>query len=155
MIDIRKYRRWIRASIVKKLKSLPTDTLPLFIEEDEKKINADHFELRIDGPYTNPLGTRGEYRFYIEVNFLLTTDRNEKQIYKRDDHAGIMCNFLNDNFCIYRYGTLPEDDKSIVGVMQLISDQEIKLSDFGIIDDNVEVYQMGVEAHYQMFLQIN
>jgi hypothetical protein len=62
---------------------------------------------------------------------------------------------LNRDICIYKIGNVGQNDVdngSYVGVMQLIPSDAIKTSDFGKIDDSVEVYQSVSEAHYEMYL---
>lgn len=127
----------------------------LFIEGDDRPIptGAKRLELRIDGPYTRPNGTRGEYCSYIEVNLLCSTTRNEKEIFDRENLQGAMAYMLARDFCIYKIGnvgTNEADDESLVGVMRLLPVDAIKTSDFGLVDSNTEVYQAVSEAHYEM-----
>lgn len=149
--------RWIKASyaqeIRKKLKGAD-----LFIEGDDKvRPKSKHFELRIDGPYTTPCGTKGEYKAYIEVNILINGTRDEENRYAFDNLKGAAAEVLNTDFCIYRTGNVgkaEEDDESLVGVMKLIPFDSIKTSDFGMIDPNTEVYQAVTEAHYEMYFSL-
>lgn len=146
-------KRWIKASIFRELKN-NTGGIPLIVEGENLTPKVkEHFELRIDGPYTKPLN--GSMRLKIEVNILFSTTRDEANFYNREDIQGIAAQLLNRDFCIYKIGntqTNSEDDSTLLGVMQLCTKDEIKLSDFGQIDPNVEIYQGVSEAHYEMYL---
>jgi hypothetical protein len=150
--------RWIKASYVQMLRKVLLGA-PLFVEGDDRQTSKapDHFELRIDGPYTDPCGTQGEYKSFIEVNILVNVSRNEKNRYHFDNLKGAMAEALRRDFCIYRTGNvgkLAEDDESLVGVMRLIPSESIKISDFGMIDPATEVYQSVCEAHYEMYFSL-
>lgn len=156
-------RRWVKASILRTIETekLTTlgpnvDPIPLFVEGDDRKTNKEkqHFELRMDGPYSKPHGSAGEYRHYIELNILISSTRNEGNAYQMDNLESLAAQILNRDWCIYRIGNVgkdPADDESLVGVMQLMPAEQIKLSDFGMIDNSTEVYQGVSEAHYEMY----
>lgn len=148
-------KRWIKASFIQALKKLAEQGADFFVEGDDRpKPGAKRLELRVDGPYDRPCGTRGEYCAYIEVNLLCNVTRDESNVYARENLEGLMAFMLNQDFCIYRIGNVGSneaDDSSLVGVMQLIPHDAIKTSDFGLVDSNTEVYQAGTEAHYEMY----
>lgn len=150
--------RWIKASYVQVIRKQLAGA-PLFVEGEDRLTSKEpaHYELRIDGPYTKPCGGRGEFKAYVEVNLLVTATRDEKNRYAFDNLKGQMANVLNQDFCIIRTGNVgiaEEDDESLVGVMQLLPVEQIKTSDFGMIDTNTEVYQAVVEAHYEMYFSL-
>lgn len=154
MNSIENLKRWIVASFWTELKSRLTGA-PLFVEGDDRLTNrsANFFELRIDGPYTKPYGSKGEYCSYIEVNILATSTRDEGNRYTRENMQGIAAQALNKDFCIYKTGNVGKnaaDDESLVGVMKLLPLDAIKTSDFGQIDSNTNVFQSVTEAHYEM-----
>lgn len=73
----REMKRWVVASIIKLFKE-HTEGITLYVEgmDNNSRDKDKHFELRIDGPYVRPL-TKGEYRYYFEVNILVNSSRAE------------------------------------------------------------------------------
>lgn len=154
--EIKHLKRWIVASFIKEFKALVEQGFEIFVEGDDRLTNKSpkHFELRVDGPYARNVGSRGEMCSYIEVNLLGNSTRNEANFYDRHNLQGFMQSLLNRDVCIYRSGNVESneaDDESYVGVMQLIPADMIKVSDFGMVDANTEVYQSVAEAHYEMY----
>ena len=148
-------QRWVKASMMKQLKDLLKGQ-PTFIEGMDRQTSRvpNHFEVRLDGPYFKPCGTRGEWRAFIEVNILVNTTRDEKNIYLQENMKGLATQALSRAFCIYRTGNEGKedsDDGSLFGTMLLDAKDEIKVSEFGMIDTNTEVFQAVVEAHYEMY----
>lgn len=146
--------RWIKASYLKVLRPLMEQGFHLFVEGEDRIGGPNRVELRIDGPYNRQVGTRTEWCAFIEVNLLMNATRDEANIYTRDNIKGVMAELLARDFCIYRTGNVgraPEDDETLVGVMQLLPAEMIKVSEFGQIDPNTEVYQAVAEAHYEMY----
>jgi hypothetical protein len=151
-------KRWISASYRKQLRKLLSGA-SLFVEGEDRQtsLTPDHYELRIDGPYVKPNGTKGEYCAYIEVNILCNSTRDQANVYKKENLQGVASEALTRDFCIYKTGNEESneaDDGSLVGLMQLIPHEAIKTSEFGMIDPNTEVYQSVVEAHYEMFFSL-
>jgi hypothetical protein len=154
-------KRWIKASILKEVGSknlnyLGSAPVEFYVEGDDRKTNklVEHLEFRLDGPNCQPHGANSCFRFYIEVNILIHATRNEANIYRFDNLQSLASQILNRDWCIYRIGNInrnPEDDSSLVGVMQLMPSEQIKISDFGMIDESVETYEASVEAHYEMY----
>lgn len=154
---IKHIKRWTFASYIKNIKARLEQGFDLFVEGDDRLTAKlpKHFELRMDGPYITPCGTKGEYRAYIEVNLLGNSTRNESNRYERQNLQGLLQNYLNQDFCVYRTGNqnlVPEiDDGSFFEVFKLITVDQIKVSDFGMIDPSTTVYQCVAEAHYELF----
>ncbi len=149
-------KRWIKASFVKYIRPKVEPTLHLFVEGADRLTNEQvkFIELRVDGPYTRPCGSKTEFCSYIEVNLLGNSSRDVSNVYDRENLQGLMMELLNADVCIYRTGnegTEAGDDGTQVGVMQLIPSDAIKISDFGMIDSNTEVFQAVAEAHYEMY----
>lgn len=144
------------ASYILAFRPLVEQGFELFIEGDDRLTNKSpkHFELRVDGPYFRNVGSRGELCSYIEVNLLGNSTRNPDNFFERHNLQGFMSFLLNRDVCIYRTGNVgkvEEDDESVVGTMQLLPADMIKVSDFGMVDTNTEVYQSVAEAHYEMY----
>jgi len=150
-------KRWIKASFIQEVRKHVEQGVTLFVEGDDKlPANQKHMELRIDGPYVRNVGSRGEKCAFIEVNLLGNSTRSEENRYDRENIQGLLASILDRDFCIYRTGNVGKedvDDESIVGTMQLLATDQIKISDFGLIDTNTEVYQCVAEAHYEMYFQ--
>lgn len=155
-IELKYLKRWIVASFIAEFKDLVEQGFDIFVEGDDRLTNKSpkHFELRIDGPYTRNVGTRGEQCSYIEVNLLGNSTRNEENFYDRHNLQGFMAFLLNRDVCIKRLGNVGKneaDDETVVGTMQLLPADMIKVSDFGMVDPNTEIYQSVAEAHYEMY----
>ncbi len=154
--DLKHIKRWIKASFVKEVRPLLEQGVDLFVEGEDRLTDkkAKFMELRIDGPYTTPCGTRDELCSYVEINLLGNSTRNESNVYDRENLQGLLAFILNRDFCVYRTGNegnVPEDDGSLFGTMLLIPHDSIKTSDFGMIDANTEAYQCVSEAHFEMY----
>lgn len=152
---IKHLKRWIQASLVKQIRPLMGDGIALFVEGEDRLTNKKPkwAELRIDGPYLEPKGSKGEFSAYIEVNLLGDSTRNESNVYERQALQGYLAFLLARDFCIYRTGNEPPrgtDDGSYFETMLLLAHEQIKVSDFGQIDSNTQVYQCVAEAHYEM-----
>lgn len=156
MSSIRNIKRWVTASIIKLFKE-NTEGIHLYVEgmdQDTSKLDK-HFELRIDGPYSKPQ-TKGCYRHYFEVNILINSTRAEDDFYERQTIQGIAAEMLNKDVCVYKIGHVGKDvadDESYFSVLQLIPHEQIKVSDFGRINETTEVYQAVAEAHYEMYTE--
>ena len=151
-------KRWIKASIKKELTKWLQGG-PVFIEGEDRSTSKDpqHYELRIDGPYLRPIGSNRDYCAYIEVNILASSTRDESNVYGRENLQGQMQYALNRDICIYRTGNVGKDEadtETQIGVMQLLPVDQIKVSDFGMIDTNTEIYQAVAEAHYEMYFTL-
>jgi hypothetical protein len=148
--------RWTHASIKDKIKR-NFSGCPIFIEgENDRKPEADFWiELRIDGPVIRPVGTNSEYRGEVQVNMVLTVNKDEKYVHILQDKVGLAIKVLNQCFEIKKVGsTDPVDDGSSVTVLQLMPDQDIDFSNFGQVDPTVRVQQASVEAHYRFLLEL-
>jgi hypothetical protein len=143
--------RWITSSVRKGFVER-VENLPVFVEEEIKLNNEkkEYVELRIDGPFINPIGSRNEYQARIEVNALITCSYDETDSLRLIKIGGIVIAALSKDFCIYKYGDEDTDDRSYFETMQVIADDQIELSNFGQIDPTNKVYQASVEAHYTM-----
>lgn len=147
-------QRWVQASMIKQLKDLLKGTATFYEGSDRLTSREQKFyEVRVDGPYYEPCGSRGEFKAYIEVNILISSTRDEKNLFIQANMKGIAVSALCRDFCIYRIGNIGKedsDDESYFEMMKLITKDQIKASEFGMIDPNTEVFQAVVEAHYEM-----
>lgn len=129
-----------------------TENIPVFFEETVKQNNKEtlYVELRIDGPFVRPSGTRDEYEATIEVNALLNEQYNEKDTIRLFKLGGVVIQALVQDFCIYKLGPEVTDDKTFWETYQLITDDQVELSNFGQVDTTNKIYQATVEAHYKV-----
>lgn len=153
--DLKHLKRWIVASYLQQIRKELEQGFSLFLEGEDRttETSPNRIELRVDGPYIKQC-TKSEAQAYIEVNLLGNSTRNEANVFDRYNLQGIMSKILNKDFCIYRIGNvnkIEEDDSSLVGVMALLASEMVKISDFGLIDNNTEIYQSVAEGHYEMY----
>jgi hypothetical protein len=148
---LREVPRWTQLSVRKQFVAR-TENVPVLFEEQIKQNNKMpiYVELRIDGPFCTPFGTRNEYEAVIEVNALLCSAYDEKDIMKLHNLGGVVISALAEDFCVYKLGPNAWDDKSLFETYQLVTDDNIQMSNFGQIDPTNKIYQATVEAHYRM-----
>jgi len=113
----------------------------------------DTMELRIDGPYATEI-SKDYWKLYSEVNVLLTS-KMDLDLYRIHRNTGIVAAIFTP-LQIFKYGTGPGDDQSLLGCMTLLQEYRntIQISHFGQIEPNVELLQATVEGHYNLFLSV-
>ena len=148
---LRELARWTQLSVRKQFVER-TENIPVFFEETIKQNNVEtlYVELRVDGPFCNPIGTRNEYEALIEVNVLINCAFDEQSTMKLYNLGGVVISALSKDFCVYKLGLNSWDDKSYFETYQLFADDNIEMSNFGQIDPVNKIYQSTVEAHYKM-----
>lgn len=142
--------RWIHASVRQWLedrKRQKLSTIVIFCEADIRQTNktTEHLELRIDGPYERKEGTRNEFYADVEVNILVNTTYFENELFRHQNNMGLASYLLDSSIPIFKIGD-NRDDKALVGVLRLESSP--LTSNFGQIDNSVQVQQGTVEAHF-------
>lgn len=150
MIDLTKYATYTAASIREFVKQR-NKSVPLFFEGDDRETSklSEYFEVRFDGPYDLQEGTASETTLYIEVNILVCNKRTESKVFRHQEMVGIAQQMLNSCIELRDLGFTDSTDQ-LIGQYQLKS--TIQVSNFGKIDDNVDVFQSTVEAHYCVHL---
>lgn len=111
--------RWIKASVntylYNQIKLLIPTTVPIFLEDGDRKGAQDWVEIRMDGPLYEPLGSK-EWRLTIEINILVTSLINEEPIYRIRGITGSILQILSGNdIPVIQY---PEDPNGAVGCLQ-------------------------------------
>lgn len=144
------FTRWVHASVrqfVSDQRTTLSSTIKIFNEADIRQTNKDleHLELRIDGPFDRNIGTAADIDIRFEINILVNTVYHENEIFRHQNNMGVAAAILNNRIPVYKIGS-PTDDRSLIGYLQL--DSEILTSNFGQIDNAVQVQQATVEAHY-------
>ena len=158
-VDLTNYTRWIKTSIIKHVERHRQGVF-LFIEGQTRKTQDQprFMEVRIDGPNQRPCGTKGEWEFEVEIDILVSTTLDEKDIYTLDRLLGIAAEALNKEISVFRYGPKPggnpadsQNDSSYVGCLLLKPfPNGIRCNDFGQIEATTKVIQGTVEASYCM-----
>jgi hypothetical protein len=148
---LRELPRWTQLSVRKQFIDR-VENAPVLFEEQIKLNNKMplYIELRIDGPFCTSIGTRDEYEAIIEVNALINAAFDEQDTMKLHNLGGVIIAALSKDFCVYRLGPNSWDDKSFFETYQLVTDDNIQMSNFGQIDVTNKIYQSTVEAHYRM-----
>ena len=143
--------KWAQLSVRKQFISR-TENIPVFFEEQIKLYNNKtlYTEFRMDGPFVTTIGTRDEIEARFEVNILITAAFDEQDTMRLFKLGGVVIAALKDDFCIYKLGPEVTDDKSYFETLQLITDDNIEMSNFGQIDSTNKIYQASVEAHYKV-----
>ena len=153
---LQNFPRWAHASIKNYFKkNLSGVNLRCEGEEDRDPDEPFFAELRIDGPTLDREGTLGEYQGVVEVNILLTVQRNEKYVHTFQDKIGLCLAVMENCIPVFRIGSPnnPPDDGERIGFFQR-NETPIDLNNFGQIDKSVRTQQGSVEAHYRIKLEI-
>lgn len=145
-----KFTRWLHASIRKFVEERLREKrsrIKLFNEADIRDTNkaTEHFELRIDGPYRRNVGTVNDFVADVEINILINTTYFENELFRHQNNMGLASYLLDATIPISKIGD-SADDKSLIGYLTLT--ESPLSSNFGQIDNNVQVQQATVEAHY-------
>jgi len=158
------WTRWIKASLGKYLKATAdglSPTVPFLvdgvIERDKTFMEApNRIEARINGPFTQELSA-GYHRVYVDVNVLVTTMMGgvTKNVYQIDDILGAFHNAMDGALAIYRLGTGPDDDDTLLGCLSPRpgKSDSIRVLHFAQIDTNDRLKQGMVDARYVMYLE--
>ncbi len=145
---------WIHTSINKHFEDRRL-TFPLYLEGDERVENdqEDFAELRIDGPFIlNP--HKDLYYLDIEVNVLLQSVMDPKDLYKMQRLIGIFLAVFTNKIDVFKFGDGPLDDSTLLGCFKRQRDlkERIDVNYFGIIRQDTRVIQATIEAHYRLEL---
>lgn len=142
--------RWIKASCMKHFDSL-RQTIPLYMDgmdRDTARLR-DFAEFRMDGPRT--IGqSMNEVMLIVTINILVQHTMNDNDAYGFERLMGVFRSAFTEAIDAYRYGTGPADDQSYLGC--LIRQNEIKYSNFGIVDATTRAQQGTLEAKYVLEL---
>ncbi len=157
MSEKQHWPRWIGASVANYFDGL-RQGIHLFVEDQEFDASKEpqHFELRVDGPWSTQF-TKNQYRVYGEVNILVNTAKDQKDAHKHKRGVGVMFDAF-DNIPIFRCGNGLEDDDSFLGCWLLKQNERdrerVVISNFGQIQPRTKIEQSTIEGHYEMFLTL-
>ena len=150
--------RWLQASLNTYFKDISDGIpLPFFVEViDEDTINVfqqDHVILRMVGPMLYE-GSKGERWATLEVQILLTDIRQSSEnAYNIFTWAGIFQEAMLAPIPIYRYGTGPSDDDTLLGCLQPDPGvrNHVRTVNYGQMDKELRITQMSVIARYLLY----
>jgi len=154
--------KWIAASVAVYFKAV-ADAIPLKIivegvdERESEKMEVDHVELRINGPYVYE-NSKDYFRLDVDTNVLFTDlmGGESDNPYNLHTWAGLFQEAAQKPIPVYRYGpdTSGVDDGTFVGCLtpRGRNKDASKLFNFGQISVNDRVRQMAVDTRHWMHL---
>jgi len=152
--------RWIFASIAEYMRPIAAAIpLPLLVEgiDDriESKMEADHAELRVNGPAISEISS-DYYRLVVDVNVLLTDlmDGSTENAYDLIQWGGVFQEALSGPISIYKYGSGADDDDAYIGCLEVLGGRDsVKLFHFGQISKVDRVRQSMVDSRFSIYLE--
>lgn len=145
---------WIHASINKHFEDR-RNMFSLYLEGDERVENdqEDFAELRIDGPFIITPHKDLHY-LNIEVNVLLQSVMDPKDLYKIQRLIGIFLAAFTNKIDVFKFGDGPLDDSTLLGCFKRQRDlkETIDVNYFGLIRQDTRIIQATIEAHYRLEL---
>jgi hypothetical protein len=155
------WARWIHSSVATALKQVAIDdNLAVLVEGIDTRTAAfmeaaDRVEIRVNGPFTRPL-PGGVHDTSVDVNVLVTSHMGGtvRMAYTHDEILGLYHEAMDGHIAIYRYGTGPDDDQSLLGCLTPRPGKNsfIRVLRFGQLDTTVLAQQGMVDARYIMQL---
>lgn len=149
--------RWVTSALSKTLQPIVVDDLEITfwtegIDFEERTLfQTDNAVLRVTGP--KYVAGSGEDWNQFEVLVLLTDlFSTTKDAYAQMRQGGIIANTLSQPIPVYRTGTGPDDDQSLVGCLTVdrTSRDFVRQVNYGILDKDTRVKQAGVIARYEI-----
>lgn len=145
-----------RKMIAERIQTSEQPNMKFFFEADpvtdaQRKL-PERIEFRLDGP--TEMGRNGDQRGYkIEINALVFTSYNERNLFKHQMNVATAVRVLSDDFKVYQMGYSDSTD-DYVGCYQLVDTRGdlVVVAEHGQIDPNAKVQQATIEAHFEMWL---
>jgi hypothetical protein len=147
--------RWIYASVTQHF--AVSTSYKTFVEGEPRMTWAekDFIEIRMDGPYFTMLDS-STWEAMIEVNILLQSVIDLENLHKIHTMAGIVASAFSTGLQIFKYGSGPLDDQSLLACAELLQDKRNKqilaISHFGQIAPDKPLQQASVEGHFKIQL---
>jgi hypothetical protein len=142
---------WGYASVFKHFEDR-AGSYPVYLEGDERTLQseAEFFEVRMDGPFILN-GHKGSFFLDVEINVLLQTHMDPKNLYKDKKALGYLTALFTNTICIYKLGESSFDDGSVLGAFHLQRkiDEKVDVNHYGIIKENTRILQSTIEGHYR------
>ncbi len=148
--------RWIFQSVAKHFQSVANGiSLPYFVEgideRSEDTMRVSHVELRVTGPEVKEV-SKGYYKAKLIINFLFTKNMDEASADAFDliQWTGVFAHEMLEPIPVYRKGTGPQDDDSLVGCIRVHEgrNEAVRIWHFGQLDKDTRVRQSEVDAVY-------
>lgn len=144
---------WIYASVIKYFQTALPD-LYLHLDTLQRELNLPNwYELRVDGPVATQMD-KFTWSHLVEINALVTTRRDTSNLYNCRQLMGLVASAFPRTMMVYKYGSTPADDGSLVGCLQRTSGRReaLYVSYFGL-KPNGDIEQAGIEDHYVLELE--
>lgn len=147
--------RWIWATLGFDFKT-DFPNYETFIEGTHRGLpsNTELLELRMDGPQRRK-PSRGYYILYVEINILVRSFMDDADFHKMRKLTGEVATWLENDFCIYRYGDGVQDDDTLLGTLQLKNrgpKENVRVLHFGQIGPKYQVEEATVQAAFEIHL---
>ncbi len=152
--------RWVMASLTDLFKEVSDDlNLHYFVEgvdeEEPEDFNRNSALFRMNGPDVKLGGGTETHR--LELQILLTNLPNvpSENAYEPYRWAGAFQETMLGPLPIYKYGTGPEDDQSLIGCLEPDPNilDYVRIVSYGQIDKTSRVRQLSVNGRF--VLQLN
>lgn len=153
------WNRWIRASIAKWFEDHKGDMV-MFHEGDDRTTDKipEFVEVRMDGPRIKEL-SKNYFRLDVFVNALTQCAMNKDNVYAHEVLKGKVQAIFERCIPVMKYGNGADDDRTVqLGTLTLQYSRpldQLKVADFGQIDEVVRLQQATVEGHYRMELTVS
>lgn len=154
---IENYDRWVFATMSGDFNATFTADTQVFVEgsDRERPVDVEYVEFRMDGPRKRQ-PSRIDIRYEFEINILVRTYMDSKNFHRMRDLCGRVREWLDKNHCIYRHGTGPDDNPSLLlGELHLVnrrSFEAIRTNNFGQIDPKYRIEESTVEASFVLHI---
>jgi len=159
------WARWVFASLGEHLKKVATQVkVPVLIEGFDERTSslmqaADRVEIRITGPYCQPV-SKDFYRLFVDANVLLVSryGNDAKNAFDVLNLAGLYQEALGQTISVYNYGNKPGDYTGLpstlvhVGCLRLSPGKSVQVTHFGQVDRVDKIKHTEVQASYTMEL---
>lgn len=154
------WTRWIHASVAKSLstvaaaKGMAVLVEGVDIRDDDFQSAPDQLEIRVNGPFSREL-SKNYHELVVGVNVLLKSQMGgqSRNRFLHDTLLGHLHDAMDGPLAIYRYGTGPDDDDTLLGCLKLAPGKSyVRVYHFGQVDPSLLMQQGMVDAEYRMYL---
>lgn len=155
------WARWIHSSVATALKTVASlANIPVLVEGVDTRTATfmeapDRVEIRVNGPFTREL-PGNVHEVLVDVNVLATSHMGGtlRSAYTLDEVLGLFHEAMDGHIAIYRFGTGPDDDQSLLGCLtpRPGTNAHIRVMRFGQLDPTIPAQQGMVDARYVMHL---
>jgi hypothetical protein len=157
------WNRWILQSIIDHYKTNVVDpnTITFLVDGIDLRDNTfmtapERVELRINGPDTKEL-SKSCWRLWVNINIFFTVSMGQEATnrYSLETLVGLFLEFTDTNIPIFRFGTGPGDDSSLVGCLEPRREisNSVRSVYFGQISAEETLKQAQIDGRYEMIVQ--